>query len=81
MLDWLTWPADFLLNTAAVLASWFVDKGSWNFVTIQMAFAVLLLAIVVALIAYWQWLVQWVAESWRSILGKKRGTSHIDLNE
>ena len=41
MLDWLTWPADFLLNIAAVLASWFVDKGSWNFVTIQMALAVL----------------------------------------
>ena len=70
MLDWLTWPADFLLNIAAVLASWFVNKDSWNFVTIQMAFAVLLLAIVVALIAYWQWLVQWVVASWRSILRK-----------
>jgi hypothetical protein len=73
MLDWLTWPADFLLNTAAVLASWFVNKDSWNFVTIQMALAVLLLAVVVALIAYWQWLVHWVVESWRSIRGKKRG--------
>ena len=70
MLDWLTWPADFLLNTAAVLASWFVNKDSWNFVTIQMALAVLVLAIVVALIAYWQWLVQWVVASWRSILRK-----------
>jgi hypothetical protein len=47
-------------------------------VTIQMALAVLLLAVVVALIAYWQWLVQWVVASWRSIQGKKRGTSHID---
>ena len=75
MLDWLTWPADFLLNIAAVLASWFVDKGSWNFVTIQMALAVLVLAIVVALIAYWQWLVRWGVEAWRSILGKKRRTS------
>ena len=81
MLDWLTWPADFLLNTAAVVASWFVDKGSWNFVTIQMAVAVLLLAVVVALIAYWQWLVQWVVASWRSILGKKSGASHIDQNQ
>ena len=84
MLDWLTWPANLLLNTAAVIESWFVSKGSVNFGLIQMALAVLLLAAVVALIAYWQWLVQWVVESWRSrwkILGKKRGTSRIDLDQ
>jgi len=84
MLDWLTWPANLLLNTAAVIESWFVSKGSVNFGLIQMALAVLLLAAVVALIAYWQWLVQWVVESRRSrcnILGKKRGTSRIDLDQ
>ena len=78
MLDWLTWPADFLLNTAAVIESWFIGKGSVNFGLIQIALALLLLAAVVALIAYWQWLVQWVVEAWRSrwnILGKKRGRS------
>ena len=66
MLDWLTWPANLLLNTAAVIESWFVSKGSVNFGLIQMALAVLPLAAVGALIAYWQWLVQWVVESWRS---------------
>ena len=84
MLDWLTWPANLLLNTAAVIESWFVSKASVDFGLIQMALAVLLLAAVVALIAYWQWLVQWVVASLRSrrgILGKKRGTSRIDLDQ
>jgi uncharacterized membrane protein YdbT with pleckstrin-like domain len=84
MLDWLTWPANLLLNTAAVIESWFVSKASVNFGLIQMALAVLLLAAVVALIAYWQWLVQWVVASLRSrrgILEKKRGTSRIDLDQ
>ena len=84
MLDWLTWPANLLLNTAAVIESWFVSKASVNFGLIQMGLAVLLLAAVVALITYWQWLVQWVVASWRSrwkILGKKRGTSRIDLDQ
>jgi len=44
MLDWLTWPANLLLNTAAVIESWFVSKASVNFGLIQMALAVLLLA-------------------------------------
>ena len=43
MLDWLTWPANLLLNTAAVIESWFVSKASVNFGLIQMALAVLLL--------------------------------------
>jgi hypothetical protein len=84
MLDWLTWPANLLLNTAAVIESWFVSKASVNFGLIQMALAVLLLAAVVALIAYWQWLVQWVVASLRSrrgIRGKKRGSSRIDLDQ
>jgi hypothetical protein len=57
MLDWLTWPADLLFNSAVVVESWFVSKGSTNFVLIQMALAVLLLAAVVTLTAYWRWLV------------------------
>ena len=60
MLDWLTWPADFLLNTAAVVERWFVSGDSTNFGVIQMMTAVLLLAAVVSLIVYWQWLVQWL---------------------
>jgi hypothetical protein len=60
MLDWLTWPADLLLDAAAVVVSLFVSKDSTNFGVIQMMTAVLLLAAVVSLIVYWQWLVQWL---------------------
>ena len=66
MLDWFTWPADFLLNASAVVVSWFVSKGSTNFGVIQMMVAVLLLAAVVSLIVYWQWLVQWLIKYCRS---------------
>jgi hypothetical protein len=65
MLDWLTWPADLLLDAAAVVVSWFVSKDSTNFGVIQMMVAVLLLAAVVSLIVYWQRLVQWLIEYWR----------------
>jgi len=37
MLDWPTWPANLLLNTAAVIESWFVSKSSVNLGLIQMA--------------------------------------------
>ena len=60
MLGWLTWPADLLLGAAAVVVSLFVSKDSTNFGVIQMMTAVLLLAAVVSLIVYWQWLVQWL---------------------
>jgi hypothetical protein len=60
MLGRLTWPADLLLDAAAVVVSLFVSKDSTNFGVIQMMTAVLLLAAVVSLIVYWQWLVQWL---------------------
>ena len=60
MLGWLTWPADLLLDVAAVVVGLFVSKDSTNFGVVQMMTAVLLLAAVVSLIVYWQWLVQWL---------------------
>ena len=66
MLDWLTWPADLLLNGAAVIASWFVPKDSTNFGVVQMMLATLLRGAVVSLIVYWQSLVKWVVGNWRS---------------
>ena len=66
MLDWLTWPADLLLDAAAVVVSLFVSKDSTNFGVIQMMTAVLLLAAVVSLIVYWQSLVQWLMNIGRS---------------
>ncbi len=61
MLDWLTWPADWLLSAGGVVASWFVSKDDPSFVVIQMMVATLIMAAVVALIVYWQS----VAEYWR----------------
>ena len=43
MLDWLSWPADLLLNAGAVVASWFVSKDATNFALVQMMVATLVL--------------------------------------
>ena len=62
MLDWLSWPADLLLNAGGVVASWFVSKDAPSFVVIQMMIATLVLAAVVSAFVYWQSLV----EFWQS---------------
>ena len=62
MLDWLSWPADLLLNAGGFVASWFVSKEAPSFVVVQMMVATLVLAAVVSALVYWQSL----AEYWRS---------------
>ena len=63
MLDWLTWPADLLLNAGGLVASWFDSKEMSSFVIIQMMVATLVLAAIVSAIAYWQSLVEY----WQSL--------------
>ena len=60
--DWFTWPAELLLNAGGIVASWFVGKESISFVALQMGFALLVLAGVVSLFAYFTALVGY----WRS---------------
>jgi hypothetical protein len=54
MVDWLLWPAQFLLNAGGVVASWFVGRDSLSFLALQMGFALLVLAAIVLLIAFLQ---------------------------
>ena len=35
MVDWLTWPAELVLNAGGIVASWFVSKDSISFVALQ----------------------------------------------
>jgi len=65
MLDWLTWPADLLLNTGAVVASWFISKDATNFILVQMMVATLVLAVIVAAFVYCQSLVEFWQTRWR----------------
>ena len=65
MLDWLTWPADLLLNAAAVVAGWFVSKDATSFVVIQMMVATLVLATVVSAIVFWRSLVECWQSRWK----------------
>ena len=65
MLDWLSWPADLLLNAGGVVASWFVSKDAPSFVVIQMMVATLVLAAVVSAFVYWQSLVEYWQSRWR----------------
>jgi hypothetical protein len=48
MVDWLTWPADLVLSAGAIVAGWFVSKDAPSFLAVQMGFALLVLAAVVA---------------------------------
>jgi hypothetical protein len=63
MLDWLTWPADLILRAGGYVASWFFSRDAISFTVVQMMFATLVLAAFVALIVFWQTLV----ENWRSL--------------
>ncbi len=65
MLDWLSWPADLLLNAGAVIASWFVSKDAPSFVVVQAMVATLVLAAVVSAFVYWQSLVEYWQSLWR----------------
>jgi hypothetical protein len=65
MLDWLSWPADLLLNAGGVVASWFVSKDASSFVVIQAMVATLVLAAVVSIFVYWQSLIEYFQSRWR----------------
>jgi hypothetical protein len=65
MLDWLSWPADLLLNAGGVVASWFVSKDAPSFVVVQMMVATLVLAAIVSVFVYWQLLVEFWQSRWR----------------
>lgn len=58
ILSWLIRP---LLIVAAVIAGWFVAEDAPNFGIVQMVIAVLLIAALVALAAFWETL----AEQWK----------------
>jgi hypothetical protein len=59
MLDWLTWPADQLLWLGGVVAGWFFSKDATSFTVVQMMVATLVLAALVALLVFWQSLLEY----------------------
>ncbi len=64
--DWFSWPADVLLNMGGWVASWFFDKDAASFTVEQMMFATLVLAAIVALIVYWETVVEYWRSLWKS---------------
>jgi hypothetical protein len=66
ILDWLTWPADQLLQIGGFVASWFFSKDDTGFTLVQMGFATLVLAAFVALIVFWQVLFQYCRSLWKT---------------
>jgi hypothetical protein len=59
LVDWLTWPADHLLRIGGVVAAWFFNEDATGFTLVQMGFATLVLATIVALFVFWQALVEY----------------------
>jgi len=59
LVDWLTWPADQLLRMGGVVAGWFFSDDATGFTLVQMGFATLVLAALVALFVFWQSLVEY----------------------
>jgi hypothetical protein len=57
MTDWLTWPADLLLSAGGFFARWLVSEDEPSFVLLQMAFAILIVAAFVFLVAWWRTLI------------------------
>jgi hypothetical protein len=66
IVDWLTWPADQLLRIGGLVAGWFFSNGDTGFTLVQMGFATLVLAAFVALIVFWQALVEYCRALWKT---------------
>ena len=66
MLDWLTWPADQLLRIGGVVAGWFFSEDATSSTVVQMMFATLVLAAFVALLVFWQRLVEYCRFLWKT---------------
>ena len=69
--DWLSWPADLLLNVGGWVASWFFDKDASSFIVEQMMFATLVLAAIMTLIVYWQTLFGYLRSRGKASAGSK----------
>ena len=67
MLDWLTWPADLLLNAGAAVAGLFFGADEPNFVVVQMMVATLILAAIVSLMVFWRGLVEFCRARWKDL--------------
>lgn len=59
IISWLLRPILFL---AAIIAGWFVASDAPNFSVVQMAVAVLLIAVLVAIAAFWEQLADWLKD-------------------
>ena len=69
MVDWLTWPAELLLSAGGIVARWFADKNTPSFLALQIGFAMLVLAAIVSLFAFF---LPVLIGNWRS---RTNGTS------
>lgn len=49
----ISWIVRFLMIAAGIVTSWFLAKDAVNFGIVQMMVALLLLALTVALVAFW----------------------------
>jgi hypothetical protein len=66
LVDWLTWPADQLLRIGGVVAAWFFNEDATGFTLVQLGFAMLVLAAFVAVIVFWQALVEYCRSLWKT---------------
>jgi hypothetical protein len=64
--DWLSWPADALLNMGGWIASWFFDKNAIGFPLEEMMFATIVLAAIIVLIVYWEAVIGYWELLWKS---------------
>jgi hypothetical protein len=67
MLDWLTWPADLLLNAGAAVAGLFFGADEPNFVVVQMMVATLILAAFVSLMVFWRAAADFSRARWKDL--------------
>jgi hypothetical protein len=66
LVAWLTWPADQLLRIGGLVAAWFFSEDATGFTLVQMEFATLVLAALVALFVFWQTLVEYCRGLWKT---------------
>jgi hypothetical protein len=53
----ISWPFQVFLSICGIIAAWFMHKGPVNFIMVQMAVAILLIAMIVLIATYWRYLI------------------------
>ena len=73
----ISWIVRIVMVIASVITAWFVARDAANFEIIQMVVSLLLITFLLAVAAFWPYLVAWF-DNWRAAQLSRAGTGARD---